>query len=197
MRTIARRVVTLKSRPPRQGEKRVAGIWRHFQSGSEAFPKECPFRGSSRFFPPKNSSLVERQTRDYHEVSRVIDRAAARPSSRGRKSRVPRRTEGALTHTRGEGGGETILRSARDSTAHLGCSLTYLEFENRITSISFAAFLAPWDPFVLFWVPSSPSPSPWLLPLALVPAALTARVQVPLSPLMAHTRGKGTRPREL
>lgn len=73
-----------------------------------------------------------------------------------------------------------------------GRSLTYLEFENRITSISFAASLAPWEPFVSFWV----SPSSFLRGFALaleVPTALTARVQVSLSPLMAYTRGKGTR----
>lgn len=45
--------------------------------------------------------------------------------------------------------GETVSRY------HPGRSLTYLEFENRIISISFAASLAPWEPFVSFWAPPS------------------------------------------
>lgn len=83
------------------------------------------------------------------------------------------------------------MKRFHDPGRYAGPSLTYLEFENRITSISFAASLAPWEPFVSFWV----SPSSFLrgFALASVPTALTARVQVSLSPLMAYTRGKGTR----
>lgn len=78
--------------------------------------------------------------------------------------------------------GETVSRY------HPGRSLTYLEFENRITSISFAASLAPWEPFVSFWAP----PSGFRARLA--PNSIDcSSASLFVSSDGVYTRGKGTR----